>query len=181
MGIILDPNKQLVRIKLYYVEEEKKHGNVVFHFVKSDDELTSWKRKGYIPADEIPSTAKPNNPSSTKTPGEPIVNTSTPSRIIQSIETFWKRLSWGDQNSILAQCLKNIPGPSGNIITELDGIRYRDLKLKKCLQRWNVMDGNNQPVPISNETLDNLVPEVAQELLSAFERITEPTEDELKN
>ncbi len=180
MGIILDPKKQLVSIKLFYVEEEKKHGNAVFHFIKSEDELQTWRQKGYVTSEEL--STKPNtNVESQVVPGSPIVVSNDPNKVVQSIETFWKRLTWGDQNSILAQCLKSIPNTSGNVTTELDGIKYRDLKLKTCLQRWNVIDESGQPVPINNSTLDNLVPEVAQELLASFERVTEPSGDDLKN
>jgi len=57
-------------------------------------------------------------------------------------------------------------------------ILYRDMKLKTCLKRWDFKDNGNE-VSINEHIIDNLFPEVAQELLSSFEKVTEAGDEEL--
>ena len=59
MPIVLDPDKQLIAISTYFVEEVKKHGNSVFHFIRSQDDFDEWKGEGYIAEDSLnPGEAK---------------------------------------------------------------------------------------------------------------------------
>lgn len=181
MPILLDPNKQFVNIQLYYVEEVKKHGNSVFHFIRSAQELEEWKKiKGYKTQEEF-DQEKSLAGSQEKSPGMPVKASPDPNKVIQSIVTGWRRMTWKDQNVIFSRCLKTIPGADGNMHTELDTIQYRDLKLKTCLKKWDLKDEQGKEVPVTEDVIDILTPEVAQELINNFEQITEPTSDELKN
>lgn len=91
-------------------------------------------------------------------------------------------MTWKEQNQIYSRCLRQIAGTEGGgARTELDMISYRDQKLKTCLKKWDLKDDKGQDYPVSESVIDQLVPEVAQELLSNFELVTEASEEDLKN
>lgn len=162
MPIVLDPDKQLIGISTYFVEEIRKHGNSVFHFIRSKDDFDEWKAKGYVAEDQI----SPDQPK--------------PDKIIRKILTYWKTVSWKDSNSILAKSLRQSIRPDGTHHQEVDGISYRDMKLKMCLKRWSLTDDGGKPIEISESIIDNLDPMFAHELLTSFEEITEPSANDLK-
>ena len=185
MSLVLDPSKQFVSITIYYIEEELDHGNSVFRFIKSKDEFEEWKAKGYKPRQEIEQLLnpkpqiQPSGPVSaedTKKEPEPVED----KKIIEQVSTHWKRLTWKDQNVIFSQSLKTIAGPDGQTHSDLDPLSYRDLKLKTCLKSWDLKDDQGNPVKITHDVIDNLTPEVASELIANFERVTEPSENDLK-
>lgn len=169
MSIVLDPNKQLVNIVTYYIEKEKKAGNSVFYFINSAESMDEWKNKGYITKSGLAEKRKS---------GEDFA---TQAGIIEELRTTWRRLTWKDQNDISAKSLMHIPTQDNQTRIQWDGIKFRDMKLKVCLKGWDLTDENGNKVPITNEVIDNLVPEVANQLLNDFERVTEPSEDDLGN
>lgn len=184
MGILLDPNKKFVSIDIYYIEEVKQHGNSVFHFIRSRDDMDHWRKKGYIPEQEQSNTVadineRPQMPSGPPAPQQAKPK-ADPNKIIKKLTTHWTKLTWKDQNAIISRSLKTVTLGEGRTANELDGVRYRDLKLKTCLKKWSLTDDAGQPIPVEPDIIDNLDPTVAQELLSSFEKVTEPTEDELK-
>lgn len=192
MSIILTPGSPLISIDLYYVEEKKPTGNVVFHFINDETQMEKWRNKGYKTEQELQELQKKHQTQGQKqpnAPGAPIEQNTVSSKLpeidfnkaIKIIHTEWKKLSWKDQNFIFSRALKTSTDNAGKTHTELDSILYRDLKLKSCLKKWNVRNENDEPITVSTETIDMLVPEVAQEMLNAFEKFTEPTGDELKN
>lgn len=168
MPIVLDPSKSFVNITLFYIEQKKEHGNSVFHFVASRKEFDEWKTRGYRTEEELRTAATEQS----KVPVDP-------TKIIEKIITTWKRLTWKDQNTIYSRCLKTVPGIDGKPTVELDTILYRDLKLKTCLKKWDIRDESGQILAVAPETIDLLVPEVAQEMLNAFERVTEASSFDL--
>ena len=162
MSIVFDPNREhLLSIELYYVEMKRKRGNCVFYFIHSAEEMEEWKTKGYIPASEIKQ-------------GQ------TTEKVIQKIQTYWKPIKWKEQNIILSRSLKSTQKVDGAVLDTIDPLRYRDLKLKTCLKKWDVKDDAGNEVTLTEEVIDNLEPVVAQELIAAFEKVTEPTEEDLK-
>jgi hypothetical protein len=162
---------------MYIEEEDDKHGNSRFHFINSREEFDSWKQKGYLTADEI---SKATLPPSQNKPGMPEKPSVDPTKVVQVLRTWWSRMTWKEQNQIYSRCLRQTTDSEGKTKTELDMIAYRDFKLKTCLKKWDLKDGNNE-VPVSDTVIDNLYPEVAQELLNQFELITEASDTELKN
>lgn len=189
MSIILTPGSPLISLDLYYVEELKPTGNVIFHFITNPTEMTKWQDKGYHTEQEIRewqqaqrSQNQPMAPGTLKqTKVSEKVPEIDPNKVIRIIHTEWKKLNWKDQNYIFSRALKTSTTAEGKTQAELDSILYRDLKLKHCLKKWNVTDDNGQPVNVTSDNIDMLVPEVAQEMLSTFEKFTEPTGDDLKN
>ena len=187
MSIILDPSKEFVTISVLYIEEYTKHGNSLFHFVRSAEDLAQWKTKGYVTIAEVEKAKLPETDdiAGTRQPGVTVQSKSAfkydPKKVIESVETSWKRPTWKDHNLLYSRCFRQIPDGKGGITRDFDGIMFRDLKLKTFLKRWNVRDESGAPVPVSDNTIDNLVPEVATELLAVFEKITEISAEDLKN
>jgi hypothetical protein len=177
MGIVLGPNK-LIGIEIFYVEEQKPPFNFSrLYFIHSKEDMEKWKNKGYKLQSEISQlpTTEPSKP------GMPVQQQPDNTKIIHKVTTEWSRLSWKDQNNILSKSLKTMTGSDGGTHTELDAILYRDMKLKTCLKRWDLKDDDGKPVALDSTTIDNLMPEIAMELISAFEQVTEAGSDELKN
>lgn len=143
-----------------FIEDKKQHGNVVFKFIRSPEELKKWKDKGYVLKGE---------------------HKDVNAKLIHTLSTWWKRATWKDQNLIYAQSIKNIPGANGESTYSLDMIRFRDLKLKTCLKRWDLTNDEGNIIDVTPEVIDNLDPSFAAELLSNFERITEASDEEKKD
>jgi len=186
MSIVLDPSKNFVTIQLMYIEEQdSKHGNTRYYFINSRTEFDNWKSKGYLTEEEMEKVIEPASaPAPPKEPGMPVQPAQPPqdpTKIISVLRTWWSRMTWKEQNQIYSRCLKQVTGAEGKTRTELDMISYRDMKLKTCLKKWDLKDENKQDVPITELIVDQLVPEVAQELLNNFEMVTEAGEEDLKN
>jgi len=90
-------------------------------------------------------------------------------------------MTWKEQNQIYSRCLRNTAAADGTTRTELDGISYRDMKLKTCLKKWDFKDDKGEEIPVSESVIDRMVPEVAQKLLETFESVTEASEEDLGN
>ena len=185
MPIVLDPSKNFVAIQFMYIEEEnEKHGNSTYHFIGSRADFDTWKKKGYSTVDEITQQqldTKDTDKQKTDQPGMPLKPPIDPKKIIKILRTWWSRMTWKEQNQIYSRCIRQVPSEGGGARTELDMISYRDFKLKTCLKKWDYKDESGQDVPVSENIIDNLVPEVAQELLNNFELVTEANEEDLKN
>jgi len=174
VSILLDPTKRFIAIELFYIEEVKKHGNSIFHFIRSKDDFDEWKNKGYWPEGEDSPQAPPSNRPEIK-------QVRDPKKMISKLVTHWTKPNWKDQNTIISRSLKTTTTANGNTMNELDGVKYRDLKLKMCLKKWSLVDEQGNAIEVTADIIDMLDPVVAQELLTNFEKVTEPTEDDLKD
>ena len=178
MPILLDPAREMLSINIFYTERViPPHDISIFHFVHSEEEFNELKIKGYKTQEELQKFAPKDEK---QLPGM-VKETPDPAKIIHLLNTEWKRLNWKDQNIINSQALKVINNKDGSVATQWDWLRYRDLKLKTCLKRWSVTDDKGQSVPVSDENIDRLAPEVADELLKNYEKVAEPSEEDLKN
>lgn len=184
MSIVLDPSKNFVAIQIRYIEEQdEKHGNVRYHFINSRAEFDKWRTKGYLTETEMSEELSGPNPDPVQKnqPGMPLQPPKPPQdpkKIISVLKTWWSRMTWKEQNQIYSRCLRQV-GAEGKTRTEMDMISYRDLKLKTCLKKWDLKDDNGQEMPITDTIVDQLVPEVANELLSNFELVTEASEEQM--
>ncbi len=179
-SLLLDPSKSFISIQIWYVEEkDEKHGFNRFHFLDSREDLEHWKGKGYLTQEEFDKTSSDSQPSSQ--PGMPEKSSPDSEKIIKVIKTWWTRMTWKQTNEINAKCLTQNTQADGDVKINIDAIKYRDIKLKCCLKKWDLMDENNREIPVTDVVIDQLVPEMAQSLISSFERVTEPTEEQLKN
>jgi len=94
---------------------------------------------------------------------------------LKELNTGWKVLTWDEHNHLYDSCT------IGRDRKTIDFIKLRDIKLKTCLKTWDLKDDNGNDVVLNSETIDQLYPKVADELLSGFEQITEIKPAELKN
>jgi len=180
MSIVLDPTKNYINFQVMYVEEiDAKHQSIKFHFIKSREEFDSWKGKGYSTTDELEKLDLDKGKKQPPQPGMPEAPPIDPNKVIQILRTWWSRMTWKEQNIIYARCLRQSTDSEGKTRTDLDMIAYRDFKLKTCLKKWDLKDDKGNDTPISEHIIDNLYPEVAQELLNQFEQITEATDEEM--
>lgn len=166
MPVVLKPSSGLINITVYFVVEQKPHGHEVFHFISSREDFDTWKQKGY--------TFKEDNQ-------DPSVSEQNNNKVIQQLVTSWKRPLWREHNEMYASCLRQYPTPDGKIKIELDFMRLRDLKLRKCLKGWDAVDEHGNKIPINDDTIDNMIPELANEIIEAFEKVTEIADDDLGN
>ncbi len=174
MGIVAKPDEQLIPITLYYVEEQKEQGHSVFNFIETKEEFSEWKEKGYLTAEDIDEikTRAAKEPDYTAPPFDE-------QKTIGKVKTLWRRMTWKDQNTIYSQCIRENIDSQGKVNAKFDAIMFRDMKLKTCLKSWDVKDENTKDqIPITAALIDDLDPEVAQELLSSFEQVTEPSDKE---
>jgi hypothetical protein len=87
---------------------------------------------------------------------------------VKVLNTKWKFLTWGDQNKITKQSERFTPDG----IQDIDWFRYRDLRIKSCLQDWDVTDDKGNKIPVSSEIIDMLPPEIIVSLLDKYDNIT---------
>ena len=81
---------------------------------------------------------------------------------------YWKVLSWSEHNKIYSRSING---------DDLDGISYRDGKLKTCLKKLTI---NDEDVDLDDNVIDDLPAKLAENLVNSFERYFEPSEDDLK-
>lgn len=97
---------------------------------------------------------------------------------VNTLNTFWKIVSWQENNSIHKASErkeeKAIPG-------SLDWIRWRDLRLKTFLKKWDAKDDDGKDIPLTPDVINGLDNDIAEALLNKYEQITEITEEEVKN
>ena len=64
---------------------------------------------------------------------------------------------------------------------QFDWVKYRDLKLKKCLAGWDLKDDNNNLVPCQPNMIDLLPPQIVVALINKYDKATtKDDEDEKK-
>ena len=203
MSLILDPAKSFVNVSIYYVEKVQPHGHSVVEFIRNAEDMEDWESNGYKIDERKEPMPSPPPPTPSMSPSQleqhgdprlgPNVQQQQPSpppmsrppispdaKVIQQINVLFKRMSWREQNEIYSQSIRSFVNKDKSTTAELDPVKFREMKLKTCLKNWDLRDDNGIFVPISPDAIDNLLPEVAKELLDTFERITEPSKDELK-
>lgn len=165
MGVLVDPKKKDLNLTLYFIEETKPHTNVsIFNFIKNEEDLAYWKSQGYRYEEEIIEAKK----NATK---DVIIDDS---KKITKLRVKMQRTNWKEQNEIYTKSIKIIPFSDGTSRAEVDGIRYRDNKLKKTLLDWDLKDDAGNKIECTSDIIDQLVPEVADELIAQYDQLTNP-------
>ena len=154
---ILGSSIQKVEVKLYY-KEIVKNGYQKIIIVQDEgvDEL--------LKAQEEKIKEK-------KDDGEKITDEDKP---IKVLSTYWKTLSWGEQNNITKQ--SEVQSPDG--VQSVDYFRFRDLRIKKCLVDWDILDDKGNKVPVSSQAIDMLPSDVVMALLLKYDLIVGIDEQE---
>lgn len=100
---------------------------------------------------------------------------------LKELNTGWKVLTWSDYNSLYYECSKKNVSKNGVKTNDVDFIKLREMKLKSCLKSWDLKDDFGNDVPLNDKTIESIHPDVANELLNSFEKITNINPGELKN
>jgi hypothetical protein len=96
---------------------------------------------------------------------------------IQCLTTKWKILNWKEQNDLTGRSTLNNDF-SGN--QSFAWWVFRDLKLKKCLVGWDMIDENNVPIPLNEENIDSLPGEIVSALYNKYDSVMALTGEEEK-
>jgi len=97
---------------------------------------------------------------------------------VKIFNTFWKVLSWQDQNNIgKNSMIKDEDGTSGDI----DQFRYRDLRIKTCLKEWDLKDDEDKDVPCDSAHINMLPAHIVSELINKYDMEVLVDDEELKN
>ncbi len=91
---------------------------------------------------------------------------------VEEINTIWRRLTWKDETAIRSSCI--------DTNNRLDYTKYRDMKLKACLKRWNIKDSDGNIADVTPANIDKLPSDVVEELITAFENYTDITKEDLQ-
>ena len=201
MAIVLDPAKAFVTITIYYIENRKEHGNVIYYFIKEADQYQEWQTKGYRTKEQIEEEVKPTIVSvedaqktsaglphkqkgqeehALKTAVEKLIATKYQDKLIRSLTCQFKQLTWKEHNTILARSTRELRTNEGSTM-DFDPLLYRELKLKATLRGWDAKDDAGYELVFSTEMIDNLAPKVAEALIYNYEKVCEPSEEDLKN
>lgn len=97
---------------------------------------------------------------------------------VKIFTTFWKEMSHGENNSITKASLSS--GPDSNP-GELDYIKFRDIKIKNCLKRWDLKDDEGNDVPVNNENINALPWDIIKAVFDRYEQKSSVSENEIKN
>ena len=98
----------------------------------------------------------------------------------KELNTSWQIMTWAEHNKVYSQCIQYTTNEEGIQLSNLDFIKFRDLKLKTCLKNWDLKDDTGRLVNITSSVIDQLHPQVADELLAGFERMTEVSSPKTK-
>jgi len=85
---------------------------------------------------------------------------------VQCLNTYWKVLNWEMQNKITEQ------SAFFNEATQMPDInvwRYRDLRIRQCLIRWDLIDDQNVAIPVNDGAISMLPGDVVLSLLSKYD------------
>jgi len=96
---------------------------------------------------------------------------------IKVLETFWKVLSWQDQNNIgKNSVIQNEDGTYGDV----DQFRYRDLRIKTCLKKWDMKDDDGKEIPCDSVHINMLPAHIVNELVTKYDIEVLLDDEELK-
>lgn len=188
MPIVLDPSQNFITIDLLYIDKERHmqmdNGEIrvletYHHFIQDAAELQDLLSKGYYYEEELEKKGQNYYPNKPQNEEKEIKR--DPKKVIYKLQTAWKRISWKESNIINSYALTKERNEDGEFSFSIDLFKYRDIKLKTCLKQWNLKNEKGQVMNVSPDVIDALPPAVAEELVKAFDKVTEPGEDDLKN
>lgn len=100
------------------------------------------------------------------------------SKVVETLETKWKLLTWKEQNEVMNLSSQMINPQTGE--RQFNFLAYRDAIIKRCLKEWNIIL-NEKPIPVTSEAIDQLPGPVVTNLYQQFEALLDYTEQELGN
>jgi len=149
---------QLVEIKLYYKNVKTSYGIDRFIILDNKDGEIEFKKQEDL----------------IKKKQEKQEEIKREDRKIEVLTTQWKILSWGEQNQITKRSERYTPDGTQDV----DWFKFRDLRIKSCLQSWDIKDSKGSNVPVTSETIDTLPSDIVYALVRRYDTVTEGSQDE---
>jgi len=88
---------------------------------------------------------------------------------IEVLNTHWKPMSWQERNNINHEAEVRTDG----IITgQMDIYRWRDLRVKRCLQEWDIKDEEGNPVPCNPDTINRIDAYILDAIIEEFDKVS---------
>jgi hypothetical protein len=97
---------------------------------------------------------------------------------IQCVRTLWKSISWREQNDITEKASYY---NQNEAMQDLNVWKFRDLRLKTCLVKWDLKDETGAEIPLTPQNVDRLPSDVVMTLLSKYENMISISAEEAKN
>ena len=94
------------------------------------------------------------------------------------VEFTMRPLTWKQHNDVQRAATVN-KGPGMG--SDLDWVLYKERKLCTVLVGWDVKTKDGKAIPVSDENIFKLCPQVAETLLQEFDRATIMGDEERKN
>ncbi len=172
---LMKAKDQLIHIPLYYMEKEIRGYSKII--ILEDDRAKTL----------LAEQAEAKKKKTKKEIGNTIGNTEekedstkqeVPTTPVECLNTYWKLLSWKEQNQIskLSQ-IRN----SAEVSVDIDYFRLRDLRIKMCLKKWDLKDDDGKEIPVKPEFVDSLPADIVYTLSSKYDALITLSEDEIKN
>jgi len=94
------------------------------------------------------------------------------------LNTHWKPLSWQERNNINhASEIRN----DGAMMGQVDFNRWRDLRVKQCLQEWDIKDEDGKDVPCNADTINRIDAYILDTIIDEFDKVRSVAlEEEIK-
>ncbi len=89
-----------------------------------------------------------------------------------------KPLTWKQHNDIQRGATVN-RGPGMG--SDLDWVLYKERKLVTVLKSWDAKDADGKPIPVTQDNIFKLSPQIAEALLNEFDKATVLGEEERGN
>lgn len=96
---------------------------------------------------------------------------------IDTLTTKWSVPTWRSNSNILRSSTFYNPTDGSN---KIDWSKYQDNLFKNCLKEWDVVDENDQVVPVNPDTVGSLPSVIASALLDKYDKSLSLEEDERK-
>jgi len=153
---LISKKEQLMHIPLYYIEKEVRGFTKIII-------LEEEKAKKMIAEQESKKEEK------TKVK-------------VECLNTFWKPLTWKEQNQITKLCQVTGNNAEGTpSIIDIDYFKLRDLRIKMCLKKWDMKDEEGKAIEANPTNIDLLSADVVYALSARYDEAMNLTEDEIKN
>ena len=176
MGL-LSGQERTVEIRLYYEELVLKHGYRKIVVWDDDEAEKILKKKEKYEEEKRKMVQIDPADGDEKVVENPDFEEKTFPNI-ECLRTLWKSISWREQNDITERASYY---NENEAMQDLNVWKFRDLRLKTCLVKWDLKDENGAEIPLTPENVDRLPSDVVLTLLSKYEDAISISADEAKN
>lgn len=97
--------------------------------------------------------------------------------LFEKVTFTMKPLTWRQHNEIQRAATVTKPG----LGSDLDWVTYKERKLCTVLTGWDANTKDGKPIPVTDENILRLSPQVAELLLNEFDHATVMGDEERKN